>query len=117
MTEEYDPIEHEGLKDQRTGSHGRVVSVRPPKAFLGNREEYHFTRQYATHAETWHIVEDAGNDEEYLARRNITFQDAEGKWWWIWHSYFHLSRLADEDFMEIAAIANEQEKPLWQVIL
>lgn len=95
----------------------RAVTVRPPTEFLGNYVEYHFTRDYETHTETWMVIQDQGNDVTYLRERDLTFQDREGNWWWMWHFFHHTREQADKEFQEAVMMAHKTEVAMWQVIL
>jgi hypothetical protein len=98
------------------GIAARVVSVRPSVEFLGDRENFHFTRNYVTHSETWVVIEDQGNEPKWC-RKYGAFLGADGKWYWLWHNFHHTQKQADQHYLQQAKELNQMEEGLWQVIL
>jgi len=103
-------------KESDLKGEGRVVFVPSSPQFLGNRENYHVTRSYPTHVETWHIV------ETRLAKLNrvpleVEFRDREGLVWVVWHMYHHTHEEAEAQAMRIINDCNTLAEPLMQVFL
>jgi hypothetical protein len=71
---------------------GRVVFVAAPGNSSNN---YHVTRNYATHAETWVIVKCS---EGFKPTTGCKFSGREGNWYCLWHEFHHTSQQADEDY-------------------
>jgi hypothetical protein len=73
----------------------RVEFVAISKHSIGNYEAYVVTRKYVTHAETWAIVQTDWPKDEPNMLGEHGFQDREGHWWAVWHSFEHTNEAAD----------------------
>jgi hypothetical protein len=88
---------HNKTAEVSPDAQGRVEFRKVGKHFLGYRETYLFVREYATHAETWWVVQtDHPSDAGHAYLRNSGFKDREGHWWLCWHSFYDTNERAHE---------------------
>lgn len=97
--------------------HRRVVFVKPPAEFLGNREHFHVTRNYPTHSETWSIVQGEMIPGENTYRGELAFKDRQDCTWMLLHEFHHTAQEADKAYLRATRDNSYMQEALWQVIL
>lgn len=89
---------------------GRVEFAAFGTHVLGSNVAYVAARHYATHSETWCIVETDNDSTEDIKPESAFVRGRDGKVWAVWHNFYHTEQAATE---YAVTMAQEYSMELW----